>query len=56
LLKSIKIPEEVIKLAELRKAARENKDFELSDNIRDKITDLGYEIIDEGNDFHLKHK
>lgn len=40
------IPEEIIKLAEERKIARANKDFQKSDELRDKIKSLGYEIKD----------
>lgn len=40
------IPEEILKLAEERKAARENKDWELSDKIRDRIKEKGYIIKD----------
>ena len=40
------IPEEIIKLVEERKRARENKDWELSDKIRDIIKEKGYSIKD----------
>lgn len=40
------IDESVEKLLEERKVARENKDFKLSDEIRDKLKDLGYKVID----------
>ncbi len=40
------IPEEILKLAEERKVARENKDWELSDKIRDRIKEKGYIIKD----------
>jgi cysteinyl-tRNA synthetase len=40
------IPEEVIKLAEERRQARVNKDFKKSDELRNKINSLGYEIKD----------
>lgn len=42
----IDIPEEVLKLVEERKIARENKDWELSDKIRDIINSKGYTIKD----------
>jgi cysteinyl-tRNA synthetase len=45
-LKEEKIPEEIIKLAEEREQARANKDFKKSDELRDKINSLGYEITD----------
>jgi len=40
------IPEEIIKLAKEREEARENKDFQKSDEIREKINSLGYEVKD----------
>ena len=40
------IPEEIQKLLEERKTARENKDWELSDKIRDIIKEKGYIIKD----------
>lgn len=43
---SLKLPEEVLNLLEERKVARENKDFMLSDKIRDKLKEMGYEVKD----------
>jgi cysteinyl-tRNA synthetase len=40
------IPKEITKLAEERKQARANKDFKKSDELRDKINFLGYEVKD----------
>jgi cysteinyl-tRNA synthetase len=40
------VPEEIKKLAEERELARKNKDFKKSDELRDKINSLGYEIKD----------
>lgn len=40
------LPEEVKKLAEERKAARKEKNFALADELRDKITALGY-VVEE---------
>ncbi len=40
------IPEEIIKLAEERETARQNKDFKKSDELRGVINKLGYEIKD----------
>lgn len=45
-LKAEKIPEKIKKLAEEREQARNNKDFKKSDELRDKINSLGYEIKD----------
>lgn len=42
--KADEIPAEVLKLAEQRKSARKEKNFALADEIRDKITALGYSI------------
>ncbi len=41
-----KIPEEVLNLATERNEAKKNKDFNLADKLREKIKELGYEIID----------
>ena len=41
------IPQDVLDLADKRVEARKNKDFEASDNIRDQIKDLGYEVRDK---------
>jgi len=43
----IEIPQEVQKLLEERKKAREEKNWELSDKIRDEILKLGFEVRDE---------
>ena len=40
------LPEEVAALAEQRKAARKEKNFALADELRDKITALGYVITE----------
>jgi len=48
------IPDDVTVLAKKRTDARKNKDYELSDNIRDEIIKKGYEIIDHSDDFELK--
>jgi cysteinyl-tRNA synthetase len=45
---NLEIPEEVLKLADERITARENKDFAHSDALRDKITVLGY-IVEDGS-------
>ena len=50
------IPEEIIKLANKRKEAKANKDFKLSDEIRQQIKDLGYELLDKkGGEFEIKN-
>lgn len=42
----IEIPSEITNLLEERKQARENKNFQLSDELRDKIKDAGYIVKD----------
>ncbi len=48
-----KIPQEIIDLAEQRKQARDEKDFEKSDQLRDEIKDLGFEIKDVKDGYEL---
>lgn len=43
----IDIPEEILAIAEERKQARINKDYATSDILRDKISSLGFTIIDK---------
>ena len=42
----IKIPQEIQDLLKERKIARENKDFEKSDELREKIKEFGFEVKD----------
>ena len=42
----IDYPQEVADLIEARKEAKKNKDFKKADKIRNKITELGYSILD----------
>ena len=44
--KDLKIPDEIIELAEKRKDAKKNKDFTSADELRKKILEKGYEIKD----------
>ena len=44
--KNIELPEEISKLLEERKEARENKDWALSDKIRDELKEKGYIVKD----------
>ena len=46
----IQITSEIQKLLDARKIARENKDWQLSDEIRDKVRELGFEIKDSGEE------
>jgi cysteinyl-tRNA synthetase len=53
--KNIEIPAEIVKLAKERKIARENKDFKASDDLRDKINSLGWQIEDlAGNQYRIE--
>jgi cysteinyl-tRNA synthetase len=47
------IPEEIINIAEERKLARDNKDWAKSDDLRNKIKDLGYEVKDTENGYKI---
>ncbi|MEG1705019.1 MAG: cysteine--tRNA ligase [Clostridia bacterium] len=40
------LPEEIKEIVDERKLARENKDFNMSDVLRDKLLDLGYKVLD----------
>ncbi len=44
--KEVEIPEEIVELVEKRKKAREEKNWELSDKIRDEIKEKGYVVKD----------
>lgn len=47
--KSLIIPEEIVKLLDDRKKARESKNYELSDVLRDRIKERGYAVKDTKN-------
>lgn len=47
---NIKVPQEIIDLAESRLEAKKNKDYEQADIFRNKIKDLGYEVLDLSDD------
>ncbi len=49
-----KIPEDIVALAEKRLAARNNKDWETSDRLRDEINKSGYRIDDTPDGYKLK--
>lgn len=52
---SKEIPAEIVALAEERKLARINKDYKQSDILRDKISSLGYTILDKPkNEYEIK--
>jgi cysteinyl-tRNA synthetase len=49
------IPAEITELADKRKEAKMNKDFKLADELRNKIKEKGYEVVDEkGGDYSIK--
>ena len=47
--KSIEIPENILTLIKERKLARENKDWVKSDELRDIIKNLGFDLLDKSN-------
>jgi len=51
-----KIPEEIIKLAELRQQVREKKDFKKSDEIRKQIEKKGFLIKDGSDGYQIKKR
>ncbi len=50
----INIPDEIIKLLKFRAEARNNKDWETSDQIRDEIIGLGYQVLDVDGEQKIK--
>jgi len=57
LFKALEIPKEIVNLAEERKSAREKKDYQKSDELRDKIADRGWLVEDlKENDFRITRK
>ncbi len=51
------IPQEIIDIAQERKLARINKDYAKSDELRDKISSLGYTILDKPkNEYEIVKK
>ncbi len=48
------IPEEVVNLAEKRKEAKEKKNWAKADELRGKITELGYNVLDSKDGYELK--
>lgn len=51
---NIEIPDEVLELANEREQARKNKDWKLSDDLRDKILRRGYSVDDAKDGFKIK--
>jgi cysteinyl-tRNA synthetase len=48
------IPKEIVKIAEERQKAREEKDWAKSDELRDRIKDMGWIIKDSKEGFELE--
>lgn len=53
-IKAEEIPQKVIDLAEERLKARQSKDFKKSDELREEIKTLGFEVEDEKDGYKLK--
>lgn len=53
---AVEIPEEIRKLAEEREEARLAKDFKKSDELRKKISDMGYNIKDTDEGYKISKK
>ena len=49
-------PEEVVELARARLAARAQKDWALADQLRNKIAEHGFEVLDVADGFEFKLK
>ena len=52
----VELPEEIIKIIEERKLARLNKDWNKSDELRDKLLSLGYTVKDTKDGMEVKKK
>lgn len=50
----LEIPQEVISLTKEREEARKNKDFKKSDELREKINILGYEVKDLSGEYKIE--
>jgi len=50
----IDVPEEIVNLAEQRVKARSEKNWELSDKLRDEIKEKGFEVSDEKDGYRIK--
>ncbi len=53
-IKEEETPEKVLKLVKEREDARINKDFKKSDELRDKIKSLGYEVKDSSDGYKIE--
>jgi cysteinyl-tRNA synthetase len=50
---STDLPPEIIELAEKRKEAKKNKDFKSADELRNRLKEKGYEIVDTKSGYEL---
>lgn len=50
----VQIPHEVLRLAQDRWNAKQNKNYALADELRKQITSLGYVVKDSKNDFIIE--
>jgi cysteinyl-tRNA synthetase len=48
------VPEEVMSLINQRAEAKKNKDFKLADELRNKVKELGYIIVDKKDGVEVK--
>jgi cysteinyl-tRNA synthetase len=48
------VPEEIVKLVEERNEARKRKDFQAADEIRKRVKEMGYELIDKKDGIEIK--
>lgn len=53
-IKEEEIPNEILELVKEREDARTNKDFKKSDELRDKIKSLGYEVKDSSGGYKIE--
>jgi cysteinyl-tRNA synthetase len=47
-------PEDVVRLAEERSAARESRDFAEADSLRDRIVEAGWTVVDAPHGYRLQ--
>jgi cysteinyl-tRNA synthetase len=50
------IPDEITKMVEERTIAKKNKDFKKADEIRNKIKEMGYELVDKKDGVEVKKR
>ena len=50
----VEIPDEIVELANKRWEAKKAKNFALADELRKKISDLGWTVLDKKDGFDIK--